>query len=142
MAHQKSILKIEDTLDELTFYKRGSSYHVRRKGGVSAARIARDPTFVRTRENSQEFGLCTKSGKTLRQAFRTLLIGIRDQLLIGRLAKVMHAIKKLDATSVRGARNVGIGIETAGAKELLKGFEVFVCRNSIAVSSEEGNGNI
>jgi len=123
MANQKSILKIEGTLDELTFYKCGSNYHVRRKGGVSAARIARDPAFARSRENSKEFGLCAKSGKTLRQAFSRQLIGFRDQFLIGRLAKIMHALKKRDATSVRGARNVGIGIEAAGAKELLKGFD-------------------
>ena len=122
MANQKSILKIEGRLDELTFYKRGSSYHVRRKGGVGAARIARDPAFFRTRENCNEFGLCARSGKTLRQAFSNQLIGIQDQFLIGRLAKIMHGIKKRDTTSVRGTRNVGVGIEAAGAKELLKGF--------------------
>jgi len=123
LANQKGILKIEGRLDELTFYKRGSNYYVRRKGGVSTARIARAPAFARSRENSKEFGLCAKSCKTLRQAFSRQLIEIRDQFLIGRLAKTMHAIKKLDATSVLGARNVGVGIEAAGAKELMKGFD-------------------
>ena len=123
MAKQKSFLKIEGTLDELTFYKQGGAYHVRQKGGVSGERIARDPAFARTRENGQEFGLAAKSGKTLRQAFRSQLIQVRDQRLSGRLSKKMHALKKLDATSIRGERNVGVGIEAAGAKELLKGFD-------------------
>lgn len=51
MAKLKGILKIEGTLDELTFYKTQDGHLVKTKGGVSAERIANDPNFQRTREN-------------------------------------------------------------------------------------------
>jgi hypothetical protein len=51
MARQKSFLKIEGTLDELTFYKSDGNYLVKTKGGISGDRIANDPAFQRTREN-------------------------------------------------------------------------------------------
>jgi len=41
---------------------------IRRKGGVSKKRIARDAAFARTRENNQEFSSCAKSGRRLRNA--------------------------------------------------------------------------
>lgn len=55
MAKLKGILKIEGTLDELTFYKTQDGHLVKTKGGVSADRIANDPNFQRTRENGSEF---------------------------------------------------------------------------------------
>jgi hypothetical protein len=45
MAKLKGILKIEGTLDELTFYKTQDGHLVKTKGGVSADRIANDPNF-------------------------------------------------------------------------------------------------
>ena len=51
MAKLSGILKIEGTLENLTFYKTQDGHLVKTKGGVSADRIANDPTFQRTREN-------------------------------------------------------------------------------------------
>ncbi len=56
MARQKGILKVEGTLDGLTFYKTQVGHLVKTKSGVSDDRIASDPTFIRTRENGAEFG--------------------------------------------------------------------------------------
>jgi hypothetical protein len=53
MARQKGILKIEGSLDDITFYKKGDSFLVRNKGGISKQRIANDPAFARTRENGK-----------------------------------------------------------------------------------------
>lgn len=122
MARQKGILKIDGMIEDFSFYhtKRGS--FVRRKGGVSAERIASDPAFIRTRENGREFASTASAGKTLRNALRPMLLNATDDQTVSRLAKVMSEIKKLDGTSVRGERNVGLGIADPKARLLLKGF--------------------
>jgi hypothetical protein len=68
MAKNKSLFKIEGTLDNVTFYKSADGYFVRTKGGVSKNRIMNDPAFVRTRENGSEFGRSASSGKLLRDS--------------------------------------------------------------------------
>ncbi len=68
MAKSSGILKIEGTLENLTFYKSADGHMVRTKGGVSRNRILNDPAFVRTRENGVEFGHSAQAGKLLRMA--------------------------------------------------------------------------
>ena len=63
MARQSSLIKIEGTIDNLTFYKSADGHFVRSKGGVSKNRIMNDPAFVRTRENGAEFSSIVGSGK-------------------------------------------------------------------------------
>ena len=123
MAQQKGLIKIEGTLDNLTFYKSANGYQVRTKGGVSKERIMNDPAFARTRENGSEFGGSASAGKLLRNSLGTMLFNAKDAKLSSRLLKVMSAVKNLDATSARGARNVADGLLTAEGKMLLQGFD-------------------
>ena len=123
MAKQNSLLKIEGTIDNLTFYKSANGHFVRSKGGVSKNRIMNDPAFVRTRENGAEFSSITGSGKLLRTALGSMLFKAKDNRLTSRLVKTLAQVKNMDSTSVRGERNVGVGIGTAGAKTLLTGFD-------------------
>ena len=123
MAKQDGILKIQGTLDNLTFYKSTDGYVVRTKGGVSRSRILNDPSYARTRENGAEFGGSASSGKLLRNALGTLLFNAKDAKLSSRLMKVMSDVKNLDAVSVRGERNVAVGIQTDAGKLALKGFD-------------------
>lgn len=123
MAKLKSLIKIEGTLDGMTFYKGKDGYLVRTKGGVSKNRIQNDPAFVRTRENLSEFGHVAKSGKTLRHAITPLLADVKDGRVTSRLAKVLSVVKNADATSTRGNRNVGVGMITDVGKNALKAFD-------------------
>lgn len=122
MARQKGILKVEGTLDGLTFYKTQDGHLVKTKSGVSGDRIASDPTFVRTRENGAEFGSAASAGKMLRDTMRALMLTASDGRVTSRLTRLMTDIKNYDTTSVRGERNVGVGITDAAALNLLKGF--------------------
>ncbi|MES2565563.1 MAG: hypothetical protein V4565_01775 [Bacteroidota bacterium] len=122
MPKQKGIIKIKGTLGDITFYKSGDGYLVREKTGLDGARIANDPAFVRTRENGAEFGSSAGSGKLVRGALLPLMMSAKDGRVTGRLMKVMTNIKNMDATSVRGKRNVGAAIALAPAKAQLKGF--------------------
>ena len=94
----------------------------RMKTSVDGSRIASDPAFVRTRENNSEFGNSATAGKLLRDSIRTMMQKASDGRVTSRLTKVMSQIKNLDVTSLRGERNVGIGIADPAAKALLKGF--------------------
>jgi hypothetical protein len=123
MAKSTGILKIEGTVEDLTFYKKDGVNYVRRKGGVSRERIATYPNFVRTRENGTEFGHSANAGKVLRLAASTMVFRAKDSQLSSRLLRVMSQIKNLDNTSNRGLRNVALGIATSEGKLILKGFD-------------------
>lgn len=122
MAKLKSLIKIEGTLDDITFYKSQDGYMARTKGGVSKNRIESDPAFARTRENISEFGSVASSGKHLRHAITGLMAMARDNRVTSRLTKVLSQVKNEDLISVRGKRNVAMGIAIASGKALLKGF--------------------
>ncbi|MBL7920007.1 MAG: hypothetical protein JNJ40_06810 [Bacteroidia bacterium] len=125
MAKQEGLVPIQGTIDNLTFFKRkDGKFFVRKKGGVSAERIKNDPAFIRTRENGVEFATAAASGKLLRRALHTMMIKGSDDKVNTRLHKIMSKIKNLDSTSVRGLRNVGVGITTTAAQALLKKFDL------------------
>lgn len=123
MAKQDGILKIEGTLESLTFYKSTDGYRVRKKGGVSRNRILHDPAFIRTRENVSEFGECATAGKLFRQAAGSLISRAKDGKLTSRLTSVLSKVKNNDLVSPRGQRSVAKGLETVQGKSLLKGFD-------------------
>lgn len=122
MARQNGILKIEGTLENLTFYKTQDGNLVKTKGGVSGDRIASDPTFQRTRENGAEFGNAATAGKLLRDAIRNLMLNASDNRVTSRITQVMTNIKNNDTTSVRGKRTVAVGVGVAAGRALLKGL--------------------
>ncbi|MBT8260767.1 MAG: hypothetical protein KJN82_05595 [Bacteroidia bacterium] len=123
MAKLKSLIKIEGTLDDLTFYKGKEGYLVKTKGGISSNRIKNDPAFIRTRENGAEFGHSAKSGKQLRRAILDLIVDAKDNRVTSRLTQAMSRTKNEDTTSARGERKVAIGLATPEGKLVLKGFE-------------------
>ena len=123
MAKLDGIIKIQGTLENLTFYKSVDGYKVRTKGGVSRQRILNDPAFARTRENGLEFGQSAASGKMLRTAIGSMVFKAKDARLSSRLLKLMSEIKNHDVVSVRGSRNVGQGINTVMGSRALKGFD-------------------
>lgn len=123
MARQQGIIKIEGTIGEFTFYKSKDGFIAKQKGGVNGERIKSDPAFARTRENGKEFAASASAGKMVRDAIRAIMLNAADSRAGSRLTKLMSVIKNLDNTSLRGDRNVGVGINAVGAKALFKGFD-------------------
>jgi hypothetical protein len=123
MAKTSGIVKIEGTIEDLTFYKKDGVNFVRKKGGIPKERIMNDPNFVRTRENGTEFGHSANSGKILRTALGSLVFKAKDSKLSSRMLQTMSRIKNLDTTSARGLRNVTSGLSTSEGKQYLKGFD-------------------
>jgi hypothetical protein len=122
MAKLNGILKIEGTLQDMTFYKSQDGHLVRTKGGVSGQRIANDPAFARTRENGAEFGSSATAGKLLRDTVRNLIGSASDNRVTARITQLMAQVKNLDDTSARGERSVAVGIAKPEAKALVRGF--------------------
>jgi len=123
MAKMNGIVKIEGTIDDLTFYKKDGATYVRKKSSVSKERILNDPNFVRTRENNHEFSHNVSQAKMLRMAMGSLTFKAKDANLSSRLMQTMSRIKNLDTASARGERQVHLGLATAEGKNLLKGFD-------------------
>lgn len=117
MAKQKSFIKIEGTIGDLTFYKSKDGYYVRQKGGVDGNKIATDPRFERTRENNAEFGHAGEAGKMVRRAFRSITLGRSDRYMIARLTRQMLKIVQMDQ-GPRGQRKID-----GGDLKTLRGFE-------------------
>lgn len=123
MAKANGILKIEGTIEDLTFYKKDGQSFVRKKGGIAKERIMNDSNFIRTRENGAEFTHSANSGKILRGAVGNLAFKAKDSKLSSRLLQLMSKIKNLDTASARGLRKVSIGVTTTEGKQQLKGFD-------------------
>lgn len=123
MARQQGLIKIKGTLDNVTFYKTKDGDLAKMKTSVDKDRIANDPAYARTRENGAEFGSSAKSGKLTRDSLRPIALNATDSRAVSRMTKLMTQIKNLDATSVRGSRNVGVAMALATAKAMLKGFD-------------------
>ncbi|MDN3724442.1 hypothetical protein QRD02_08605 [Aequorivita sp. SDUM287046] len=118
MARNTSFIKIEGTLEGLTFYKQDGKNLVRSAGGVSKDRIMTDPKYKRTRENMMEFGGSASAGKGFRTAFSGVVKKLGDSRISSRLSKVMHRILDMDS-GARGERPVAISDHTVQ----LKNFE-------------------
>lgn len=123
MAKANGIIKIEGTVEDLTFYKKDGINYVRKKGGIPKERIATDPNFVRTRENNSEFKHNCDSGKVLRRALGSMVFKAKDSKLSSRMMQVMSRIKNMDTISARGQRRVSIGIGTPDGRQALRGFD-------------------
>ena len=52
MARQKSIIKLQGTIDDISFVKIMDGYMARKATSVNSARIASDPAFQRTRKTT------------------------------------------------------------------------------------------
>ena len=122
MAKLKSAFKIEGTIDGLSYYKTQDGYILRRTGGFNGKRIASEPAYARTRENSKEFGNASKAASLLRNALKSLLQNANDNRGMSRLTQVMRNLINIDTISERGKRNVGTAILNVDAKEMLNGF--------------------
>lgn len=118
MAKQKSIIKLQGSIGELTFVKGKGGYYARERSGIDGKRIASDPAFARTRENNAEFGRAGRAGKTLRTALRLQLSHLPKDNVVARVTQSLMRVLKTDPVNVRGARSVA-----QGDIFLLQGFE-------------------
>ena len=118
MAVNKSFVKLEGTLDNLTFYQKDGKNLVKTKSSVSRSRIMTDSAYRRTRENMREFGGAARVGKAFRTAFSGIVKTMSDTYMGSRINGLMKRINRY-GVGIRGERD--FEIVTYG--EMLRGFE-------------------
>ena len=137
MAIYKSIFEIRGAIDDLVFYNLNGVPVVRKKSGFNKEAYKNNPKYERVRENSSEFGHCSKVGKMLRNSLHQYLSECGDKYMYQAFAKVMTQIKDLDAQSGRGKRRVEIGLKNENALPLLKHFKFGKIENLNSVAMRE-----
>lgn len=107
MAKNTSFVKLEGTLDGLTFYRQKGESLVKTKNRVSKNRILHDPAYKRTRENMQEFGGAIMVTKALRSAFSGIVRTMTDSYFTGRVNRLMKRVNDTGAGR-RGERDYNL----------------------------------
>lgn len=123
MATYESLIKINGAVGDLVFYTLNGKNVVRKKSGFNKTAFKKSPSYEKVRQNSSEFGHCSKVGKIIRQVLNQYIKQAEDPLLYQKFAKLMTEIKDLDDVSERGKRTVENGISTEKGKLLLRKFQ-------------------
>ena len=123
MAKYESLIKIRGSIDDLVFYQLNGVNVVRKKSGFNSKDFKSKASYQKVRENSTEFGHCSKTGKMIRQALGTYLKDTNDKYLYQKVAKLMTEIKNLDTLHPKGQRKVDSGLKTETSQIILKNFK-------------------
>jgi hypothetical protein len=124
MPRQKSVLKLQGTLDGLTYYQSEGKHLVRRKSSLDRNRVLTDPKFGRTRENFQEFQHVSTSGKMIRQALQQSFSTVASPRIHLLMNSLLSRIIKLDTVNERGQRTIAEGLATPEGRALLTKFSL------------------
>nr|WP_315028053.1 hypothetical protein [uncultured Chryseobacterium sp.] len=123
MATYESLIKIKGAVGDLVFYNLNGKNVVRKKSGFNKNAFKKSPSYEKVRQNSSEFGHCSKMGKMIRNSLTSYIKAAEDPLLYQKFAKLMTEIKDLDIVSERGKRTVENGLKTDEGRKLLKSFQ-------------------
>lgn len=123
MATYESFIKLNGTIGDLVFYNLNGKNIVRRKSGFNKTAYKKSPSYEKVRQNSSEFGHCSKVGKAIRICLAEYIAEAQDALLYQKFAKTMTAIKDCDTVSEKGNRTVKAGLKTNSGKRLLQQFQ-------------------
>lgn len=137
MAKYNSIVNISGAIGDLVFYNLNGTQVVRKKSGFNTADFKTKESYKKVRENSTEFGHCSKAGKMLREALTEYISNSGDKYLYQKFAKVMTEIKNLDKTSEPGKRRIENGLLQPEGRSLLKQFKFGNIGNALAVEHSE-----
>ncbi|SFN66467.1 hypothetical protein SAMN04487989_102311 [Bizionia echini] len=118
MARNNSFIKLDGTLDGLTFYRQNGESLVKTKSQISKKRIMNDPAYKRTRENMMEFGGAARAGKAFRDGFANMVKLMGDSYLSARVSGLMKRVNSA-GTGKRGERD----IDVVAMRDLFRGFE-------------------
>ena len=104
MAMWNDLKEIRGTIDNLVFYNLNGIPVVRKKSGFNKEAFANNPNYKKVRDNSSEFGHCSKASKILRVALAKYVENCGDKLMYQKFTKVMTNIKNSDYTSEQGKK--------------------------------------
>ena len=121
MAKQTGLVKYSGTMGDVRHFKiKGlDGDFAGMAGGPTADQIYKNPAFIRTQENMNEFGGSAAAAKSVRVALAQIIEQFSDPRLTGRLTAIMKQINLEDQTEARGKR----AIEISTQKQYLEGLD-------------------
>lgn len=122
MAKYSDLKEIRGSIDDLVFYNLNGIPIVRKKSGFNKNDFENNPKYAKVRENSSEFGHCSKSGKLIRMEIQNYTGDCEDKYLYQKFAKLMTQIKDMDTQNPKGKRRIETGMKKPEALSLLKDF--------------------
>ena len=123
MATYESFIKLNGSVGDLVFYNLNGKNIVRKKSGFNKNAFHKSASYEKVRQNSSEFGHCSKIGKIIRQCLEVYIKESDDPLLYQKFAKLMTEIKDLDNASEKGKRTVKSGLATESGMKMLRNFQ-------------------
>jgi hypothetical protein len=116
---------IKGTLDDLSFYVASDENLVRQKGnsGITKKQFAENPIFNRIRQQSTEFGRCSKKSKIFRLLVKKFYDKAKEVSFAGRVNKLLLEITQEDTTNNIGERKIENGLNSPELEEILVAFE-------------------
>ena len=108
MARQLGHVKYKGTIGDIRHFKiKGMTGNFAgMNGGATGEQIKNGASFVRTRENMNEFAGCASVGKAIRAGQSQLMKTMSDPQLTGRLTGIVKKINLEDQTEARGYRAI------------------------------------
>lgn len=94
----------------------------RRKSGFNSKAFEENPKYEKVRQNSSEFGRCSKAGKLIRSTLAPYIGDIGDKYFYQKFAKFITQIKNLDTKNVKGERKVENGWNLKESQEQIEQF--------------------
>ncbi|WP_432222963.1 hypothetical protein ACRASX_07615 [Flavobacterium sp. TMP13] len=139
MAKLIGPFKITGKLDDLTFYETADGTIVRMCGktGITKQQFKENPIFDRIRQQSTEFGLCSRKAKRFKLLVQPFYTYAQEASTFGRCIGLLQAILKEDAINPIGSRHIYVGLQTPTGLGFLIGFEGNSRRPLSAVLREE-----
>lgn len=122
MAILKGPNELYGSIGDLVYYTLNGKQVVRRKSGFSTDAFKNNPNYKNVKNNSSEFGHCSKSGKLIRTTIEPFIKSLEDKYLYQRFTKLMTDIKDLDIAE-KGQRRIESGLKNPRALLLLKDFK-------------------
>lgn len=122
MAKVSSLETLHGTVGDLVYYTLNGVQVVRRKSGFNKKSYENSESYKAVRDNSSEFGHCSKLGKNIRLALAPYTQVAQDKYLYQKFAKIMTQIKDLDTENTKGKRTVLEGLQTEKGKQVLRSF--------------------
>ena len=108
MARQLGHVKYKGTIGDIRHFKiKGMTGNFAgMNGGATGEQIKNGASFVRTRENMNEFAGCATVGKSIRAGQSQLMKQMSDPQFTGRLTGVVKKINLEDQSEARGVRAI------------------------------------
>jgi hypothetical protein len=124
MATQIGTLKVQGTVDNVTFAQTQDGYIAKKKAYYSRRRVKTSSKYSRVREINAEFKTAAQAGRLLRDSVEGLLKDATDGKVASRLLQQMLRALHEDMTSSHGSRTI-----SGGKPALLERFDFNIKSN-------------